>query len=47
LLLNLARKVTLALTADLFDVLLPLLYGTKSDFLYFLEKNHPFSKGQN
>jgi hypothetical protein len=29
----LAKKITLALTSDLFDVLLPLLCGTKSDFL--------------
>jgi hypothetical protein len=29
----LAKKVALALTSDLFDVLLPLLLGTKSDFL--------------
>jgi hypothetical protein len=34
-LLNLAKKVTLALTSDLFDVLLPLFNGTKSDFLDF------------
>jgi hypothetical protein len=33
LLLNLARKVALALTSDLFDVLLSFLCGTKSDFL--------------
>jgi hypothetical protein len=32
-LLNLAKKVALALTSDLFDVLLPLLHGTKSAFL--------------
>jgi hypothetical protein len=29
----LARKVALALTMGLFDVLLPLIHGTKSDFL--------------
>jgi hypothetical protein len=32
-LFNLAKKVTLALTSDLFAVLLPLLRRTKSDFL--------------
>jgi hypothetical protein len=32
----LSKKVTFALTSDLFDVLLPLLCGTKSDFLDFL-----------
>jgi hypothetical protein len=31
-----AKKVVLALTSDLLDVLLPLLGGTKSDFLDFL-----------
>jgi hypothetical protein len=44
--LNLAKKVTLALTSDLFDVLLPLLFGTKSDFLDFPgEATH--NNGQN
>jgi hypothetical protein len=32
-LFNFARKVALALTSDLFYVLLPLLHGTKSEFL--------------
>jgi hypothetical protein len=36
LILNLAKKGALALTSDLFDVLLPLPYETKSDFLDFL-----------
>jgi hypothetical protein len=40
-LLNLAKKVTLALTSDLFDVLLPLLHGKKSDFLNFLREATP------
>jgi hypothetical protein len=33
LLLNLAKRVAVALTSDLFDVLLPFLCGAKSDFL--------------
>jgi hypothetical protein len=32
-LLNLARKVILALTSDQFDVLFPFLCGTKFEFL--------------
>jgi hypothetical protein len=36
----------LALTSDLFAVLLPLLHGTKSDFLDFLGKAIP-AEGQN
>jgi hypothetical protein len=44
LLLNLTKKFNLALTSDLFDVLLPLVHGTKSDFL---GKATPCSKGQN
>jgi hypothetical protein len=35
LLLNLAQKVALMLTSDLFNVLSPLLCGIKSDFLDF------------
>jgi hypothetical protein len=34
-LINLAKKVTLSPNSDLFDALLPLLHGTKSDFLFF------------
>jgi hypothetical protein len=38
----LPEKFALALTSDLFDVLLlPLLHGTKSDFLDFPEKVTP------
>jgi hypothetical protein len=40
----LARKVTLALTSDLYDVLLPLFCGTKSDFLDFLGEATPIPK---
>jgi hypothetical protein len=40
-LLNLAKKVALALIFDLFDVLLPLHCGTKSDFLDFPGKATP------
>jgi hypothetical protein len=36
LLLSLAKKITLPLTSDLFNVLLALLCGTKSDLLDFL-----------
>jgi hypothetical protein len=45
MLLNLTREVALVLTSDLFDVLLLLPCGTKSDFLEeamtFLEKPLP------
>jgi hypothetical protein len=37
----LAKKVALALTSDLFDMLLLLLCGTKSDFLDFVGKATP------
>jgi hypothetical protein len=40
-LLNFAKKVTLPLTSDLFDMLLSLLCGTKSEFLDFPEESTP------